>query len=128
MKFFKKKLFISIFILLITLAPATVLGQGANNLLNSAGNVADRAGVDTRSNIPDIIGNIVNALFAMVAVVFLAFTVLGGVMWIMAGGNEEKVLKAKKFIIGGIDGMIIVFLSYAMVYFVLRALEQGASA
>ena len=127
MKFLNKKLFISVFILFIFLAPVTAWGQGAGLLTNGAYDVATNSGVDTTSRIPDFIGNLVNGIFAIVAVIFLAFTVLGGVMWIMAGGNEEKVTRAKKFIGGGIDGMIVIFLSYALVYFVLQALEQGAS-
>ena len=107
--------------------PTLAWSQGAGLLTNSAHDVASKSGVDTTSRIPDFIGNLVNGIFAIVAVIFLVFTVLGGVMWIMAGGNEEKVVKAKKFIVGGINGMVIIFLSYALVYFVLQALEQGAS-
>lgn len=78
-------------------------------------------------NLPNIIGAIIGSLFALLGTVFLVFTLLGGFLWITAGGSEEKVLRAKKFIIGGIEGLIIIFMSYALVYVVLNALSQGAN-
>ena len=45
----------------------------------------------------------------------------------IAGGNEENVGQAKKWIMNGVNGMIVIFLAYALVYVVLLALK-GATA
>ena len=44
-----------------------------------------------------------------------------------AGGNEEKVKQAKGFIINGVNGMIVIFLSYALVYLVITALRGAVT-
>ena len=55
--------------------------------------------------------------------VFLTVILIGGYMWLTAGGNEEKVKKAKEFIINGINGMIVIFLAYALAYIMIAALK-----
>jgi hypothetical protein len=76
-------------------------------------------------DLPAIIGRVISLLFALVGVIFLGITILGGIIWMMAGGNEEKIGKAKGFIVNGINGLIIIFLSYALVYVVLAALKTA---
>jgi len=44
--------------------------------------------------------------------------ITGGISWMMAGGNQEKVGKAKKIIISAIIGLVIVFSAYAVTAFV----------
>lgn len=73
-----------------------------------------------------LLGTVINTLFGVIGSVFLAYTITGGVLWIMAGGSEDKVTRAKKFITGGITGMLVIFLAYAMVYFVVAALDFAA--
>lgn len=87
----------------------------------SAGNLVTR---DT--NLPNLLGTIINSVMGLIGSVFLAFTITGGVLWIMAGGSEDKVTRAKKFITGGIMGLFIIFLAYTMVYFVVAALDFAA--
>lgn len=126
MTFFKKQFRITILLILL-ISPTIVQGAGSDLLINGAINVSDQAGLETQQKIPDLIGQVINALFGLVGVIFLGMAVIGGILWMMAGGNEEKVTRAKKFIIGGIEGSIILFLSYALIYFVLQALIQGVN-
>jgi len=44
-----------------------------------------------------------------------------------AGGNDEKVGKAKKMMIQGVIGMIIILLAYAIATFVIQRLNEFAS-
>ena len=55
-------------------------------------------------------------LLALVAVVMI---IAGGFMWMTAGGNEEKIEKAKKLISAAVIGLIIVLLAWAIVIFVV---------
>lgn len=89
---------------------------------------AKQAGLNTspERDLPTIIGQGVNYLFGVIGVIFLTVILIGGYLWMTAGGNEEKVSKAKGFIMNGINGMIVIFLAYALVYVILIALK-GAS-
>ena len=46
----------------------------------------------------------------------------GEVQWMTAGGNEEKVTKAKAMIGAAIAGMIVIFISYALADAIVGAL------
>lgn len=85
---------------------------------------ADQAKLDTseQNDLPTLIGRAINYLLGIVGVIFLTVTLIGGYMWMTAGGSEEKVGKAKKMIENGINGMIVIFLAYALVYVILVAL------
>jgi hypothetical protein len=102
--------------------------------LNAAGVDAVRQGLDLTAqnsvgaptgDLPTLIGTTINSLFALLGAVFLVVVFIGGYLWMVAGGNEEKVGKAKQFITNGINGMIVVFLSYALVFSVLTALRAA---
>ena len=87
---------------------------------------ASTAGISTEeTDLPKILGKFINYLFGIVAVIFLTITLAGGYIWMTAGGNEENVKKAKSFIINGINGMIVIFLAYALVYVILFALNAA---
>lgn len=86
---------------------------------------ATNAGVTAaqRSDLPIILGRVINYSFGLLGIITLTVTLVGGLLWMTAGGNEEKVGKAKGFIINGINGLIVIFLAYALVYVVLSALN-----
>ena len=48
--------------------------------------------------------------------------IVGGVNYATSQGDPSKVTKGKKVLIGGIVGLIIVLLAFAIVNFVLKAL------
>jgi hypothetical protein len=47
---------------------------------------------------------------------------MGGFIWMTAGGNEEKVGKAKKMLVAGIIGLIIVVAAYAIARFAVGSI------
>lgn len=51
----------------------------------------------------------------------LAF-VAGGLMMMLSGGNAEMVTRGKQTIIGATIGLIIVFTSYTIIYFIFKSL------
>ncbi|MCF7906395.1 hypothetical protein K9L04_00490, partial [Patescibacteria group bacterium] len=54
--------------------------------------------------------------------------VYGGILWMTSGGEEEKVKKAKKLMISGIIGMIIIVSAYAITSYLLNNLLGAAVA
>jgi len=76
-------------------------------------------------DLPTKLGKTINYGFGILGTIFLGIVLLGGFRWMTAGGNEEKVGKGKHMVIGGINGMIGIFLAYALVYVFLAALTAA---
>ena len=91
---------------------------------------AKQADLDTSknaTNLPLIIGRVINYFFGIIGVIALTVTLIGGYEWMTAGGNEEKVAKGKKFITNGVNGLIVIFLAYALVYVIMISLGRATS-
>lgn len=72
-----------------------------------------------------IIGKYVNGLLELMGVLFLVLTIYGGFMWMTAAGNEDRVLRAKKVLIGAAIGIAIVLLSLVITNFALKIFEPA---
>jgi putative flippase GtrA len=83
------------------------------------------AGVRTTGSVSGIAGNVIGAGLTMVGVLFLILMIYGGIMWMLARGNEETSRKALNTIIAAIVGLIIVTASYAITTFVFQSVEDA---
>ena len=72
------------------------------------------------------IGEIISILLAFLGVIFIVLIIYGGFLWMTAGGNEDQVGRAKKFISNATIGLVIVLFSYALTYFVLYQLGKSS--
>ncbi len=77
---------------------------------------------DRNTTVEQYIANIINIILSLLGVIFLAFTIYGGLIWMTAQGNEERVKKARELITESVIGVIIVLAAYAIAYFVLKNL------
>lgn len=129
MKFKTRKINYLFVILLLALLiiPQTILAaEGAQLLQEGLDKTAQKGELDTtKTDLPTIVGTIVNYLFGILGVILLTVVLIGGYLWMTAGGNEEKVAKAKGFIVNGINGMIVIFLAYALVYVIMVSLGRA---
>jgi hypothetical protein len=70
----------------------------------------------TKEEVVQIIKNIIeDFLLPTVGVIFVTVIVLGGLVYITSGGNEESVKRGKKILTSGIIGFLIVTLSYTLI-------------
>ncbi len=72
--------------------------------------------------------NIVQYLLGFLGIIAILIILYGGFTWMTAAGNEEKVGKAKQIISAGIIGLVIIFVSYALVTFVINQLISATGA
>lgn len=119
-------------------APAvSVYAQGFTSDETGLKETADRAGFTTYlpcheqpgGCIPVFIGVFVNALLGIFGALFLVLIMWGGIQYMFAQGDTDKVKKAQQTIKNAILGMLIVAASYAIANFVLDAIGgavQGA--
>ena len=72
--------------------------------------------------LPIVFGNIIRALTGIMGSAALLVFVYGGVMWLISGGNAERVKAGTQAMIWAVIGIIVVFSSYAIISLVLKAL------
>lgn len=77
---------------------------------------------DPGFTVMEIIVKAVNAALSFFAVLFVAFIIYGGYMWMFSGGNQERVDRARKILVNSVIGAIIVLLAFAITQFVFRSL------
>jgi len=72
--------------------------------------------------IETVIVNAINWLAGIVAIVSVLIIVISGVLWVTAGGDEERIKSSRKWLIGGIGGLIIALAAWAIVRVVTESL------
>lgn len=120
-----KKIFLTLIISLtiFSLSFSIVLAQGTAGLGSAAigrlENVGGNAGFEREVGFPETIGGIIKTFISILGVIFMAYIVYAGYLWMIARGEEEKVSKARAIIRGSIIGLIIVLFAYAITAFVV---------
>lgn len=74
------------------------------------------------SAIESLISNTLVVLTVISGIAFMLYFLLGGLNWITAAGDKGKVDKAKAMMTNGAVGIIIIAVSYAVVWIVGTAL------
>lgn len=68
------------------------------------------------------IANIINVAMGLLGIVAVVIILLGGFKWMTAGGSEDKVKEAKKLIVAGVIGLVIILTAFAIANFVVSSL------
>ena len=112
---------------LATAASAVAPGPQRNAQIDTAATGIQYAGQiglggqDIRTTVASII-RVAMGLLGIVAVVII---LIGGFTWMTAGGNDDKVAEAKKWIFAGIIGLAIILSAYALSSFVIARLIEA---
>ncbi|MBR2658426.1 hypothetical protein IKG28_01375 [Candidatus Saccharibacteria bacterium] len=73
---------------------------------------------------------VTNTILYIVGIIAVIMLIIGGIRYVISGGDAKKVTDAKNTVLYAIIGLIIAFLAFAIVNFVITALpssEQTAS-
>ncbi|MEA3248930.1 MAG: pilin [Patescibacteria group bacterium] len=87
---------------------------------------ATEIGLGTK-DVRETIGSVIRAFMGLLGIVAVLLILYGGFKWMTAGGNEEQVGEAKKIIISGVIGLIIILSAYAIANFVVGAIITGTT-
>ncbi len=114
-----------------TVATAAALAGGlmmsfapANAQLNSDSlgtSYAAKTGLAS-TDIRITVASIIRTAMGLLGIVAVVIILIGGFTWMTAGGNDEKVGEAKKWIFAGIIGLAIILSAYALANFVINQL------
>ncbi len=75
-------------------------------------------------DIPTLVGNIIKYVFGILGVLALVMFIYGGLMWMTSGGSSDKIKKGTGTLVWSVLGLALIFFSYALLDFVLGALQQ----
>ncbi|MBU0545877.1 hypothetical protein KKA13_01320 [Patescibacteria group bacterium] len=115
-------------ILLLALLTSTILvavpalASTQDDIAKQLKAAGDKAGTTEVQDPRAIAMTIVRIAFGLIGTVFLCLTMYAGYMWMTAGGEEEKVTKAKSLLTQAVIGLAIILLSYSITIFVVRSL------
>lgn len=70
------------------------------------------------------ITQVTNYVLGFIVLIATLIIIYGGVLYLTAAGNDDRVAQAKKTISSGIIGMVIAGLAYAIVFFVKTILTD----
>jgi len=68
----------------------------------------------TSITVGSIVSGAISLAMLIVALVFFFMLILGGLKWVMAGGDEKKVGEARGQITNALIGLVIVFAAFAI--------------
>ena len=133
-----KKTILGIATLSFIVLPAVAL-VGANNV-SAADDDADallwggqRTEVTTQIGLGQkdprqIIASVIRVALGFLGIIAVLITLAGGFKYMTAGGAEDKVDEAKKLMISGVIGLIIVLASFGLATFIMNALVTATGA
>lgn len=68
---------------------------------------------------------ITNTILYIVGIIAVVMLIIGGIKYVISGGDAKKVTDAKNTILYAIIGLVISFFAYAIVNFVISALPSS---
>lgn len=112
------------------LTPEALIRCHAETAGKAASYTAASNGATAEFTLITTISLIIKAALALTGVIVLVYLVYAGYTWMTAGGDSDKVTKAKETISRAVIGLTIVLLSYAIVAFIVPAIlcASGQSA
>ncbi|MBR3180441.1 hypothetical protein IKG16_00930 [Candidatus Saccharibacteria bacterium] len=79
----------------------------------------------------DLFGNsgvfkqVTNTILYIVGIIAVIMLIIGGIKYVISGGDSKKVTDAKNTVLYAIIGLVIAFLAFAIVNFVISALPAS---
>lgn len=66
------------------------------------------------ATVPGIVNAFIKLILMVAAIIAFVFLVIGGIKWVMSGGDKEAAATAQKTITSAILGLVIVFAAWAI--------------
>jgi hypothetical protein len=95
----------------------TIFNNGYTDTAKNANDVS--VGNGSAQGLVVIISEVAMYAIGIVSVIMI---IAGGIMYATSAGNDDKIKKAKKFIIGAIVGLIVAVLAWTLATFLTNAL------
>lgn len=110
-------------VLLFTPLPVFAFDLSMSNGASSARGV-DQA--TTLFGATGIFTTITNVMLFVVGAISVIMVVIGGLRYVISGGNSTNITTAKNTILYAVIGLVVAILAYAMINFVIGSLVPGS--
>jgi hypothetical protein len=108
-------------------APAYAACDSSNLTISSGADCAK--GDSTPSKLfggnDSIFGKVTNILLFLIGAIAVIMLIIGGIRYVISGGDQAQVTAAKNTILYAIVGIIVAFLAYAAVSFITGQFDQS---
>jgi Zn-dependent protease with chaperone function len=110
--------------LVLPMVPASATALDADYLINGGASGVDiKADTGLSDSDPrTIAAKIINIALGFLGILAVVIILIGGFKWMTAAGNEEGVEDAKKILVAGVIGLVIILASWGIANFVLTSL------
>jgi len=75
--------------------------------------------------IREIVVNVLQSVLGFTSIVALIIVVYGGIVWLTAAGNQEKVDHGKKILIWAIIGLLVLMAAWSIVTFIMATIQSA---
>jgi hypothetical protein len=72
-----------------------------------------------------IASNIIKIALGFLGILAVVIILIGGFKWVTAAGNEDSIADAKKILVAGVIGLVIILASWGIANFVLTSLVNN---
>lgn len=110
--------------------PALAADQGtydanafkAQSGLDISANVSGYDTSPSAATVDSVIGTVILTFLSLVGIIFMGLVIYGGITWMTAQGNEEKVKKANGIVMSALFGLIVTLSAYIISYLLINYL------
>ena len=123
----KKYLFsVILFICLFGSLPGLALAQ-QSNMEDSLIIFGDNT-ILPNAELTTVVSRLINAALTLAGLILTCIFLYGGLIWMLALGDETKVEKAKGAMMQGVIGLVIIVMSYSIATWVLDVLNRATGS
>lgn len=101
----------------------TNTGSNANNQQTSIPPIENPFGGKT---IGGSVNQVINILLSLIVIAAVVMIIVAGFRMITGGGNPDQIAKAKRTIVWAIIGLVVAFMSFAIVQIIQSLLQRGS--
>lgn len=100
--------------MLSQLSTVAVKENVPSELLNDLGRQGTGGGIASNLQVSAVVALIFKVMMAVGAVGFMLVILFAGFRYLIAGGNDESAGKAKKMMLAGVIGLLIIFAAFGL--------------
>lgn len=115
------------FLRIKTLSRLIIFAVFAGLLLCSADSVSAQIVGLTNRPLSEIIGDIIDWLLEITAGLAILFIIIGGILYVTAEGDEQRMTMAKNIITYAIFGLLIIIISYSIIKTIACAINPSSA-
>jgi len=81
--------------------------------------------IENDASLESVIQSVVNTLLFVIGIISVIMLIIGGIRYVVSGGNQSQVEGARNTILYAIVGLVIAFVAWGVVNFVIRSLTNS---